>query len=182
MKDISPYTHRREVLLEPEDIVPTVPVSSWHPVAEGANTASLWDYWSVIKKRAMTIAACLCAAISLAVAVFLVTTPTYTAKTTLLIERKEPQVVDVKNVLPESSDAQDDYYKTQYELLKSRSLAAQTIREQGYEKSVVLTGTGGDKFAFLRKLRQLPGTLFAWLNSFFCCACSVRQERKSARY
>ena len=27
------------------------------------------------------------------------TTPIYTARTTLLIERKEPQVVDVKNVL-----------------------------------------------------------------------------------
>ena len=56
--------------------------------------------------------------------------PTYTAEVTLLIERKPPRVLDMYEA---SADllVPDDYgfYQTQYELLKSRALAAQVIRE-----------------------------------------------------
>jgi uncharacterized protein involved in exopolysaccharide biosynthesis len=67
----------------------------------------------------------------LATAILLVLMPsTYTAEVTLLIERKPPRVLDMY----EASAAlfvPDDYgfYQTQYELLKSRALAAQVIRE-----------------------------------------------------
>ncbi len=168
MKDTSSYSQRRELLLEPEDIVPTVStVSTWRQVAEDREAASLRDYWRVLRKNKATIAACFFGAVIVAAVVVMMMEPIYTARTTLLIERKEPQVVDVKNVLSESVDSGElDYYKTQYELLKSRSLAAQTIREQGLEKSAVLTGSGNG-FAFLKKLQQLPSAAFAWVNSFF---------------
>jgi len=56
--------------------------------------------------------------------------PTYRAEVTLLIERKPPRVLD----MPEASTEllvpdEYDFYKTQYELLKSRALAAQVIRD-----------------------------------------------------
>jgi len=58
--------------------------------------------------------------------------PTYTAEVMLLIERKPPRVLDMHEVSAELLVPDDyDFYKTQYELLKSRALAAQVIRELG---------------------------------------------------
>jgi uncharacterized protein involved in exopolysaccharide biosynthesis len=56
--------------------------------------------------------------------------PTYTAEVMLLIERKPPRVLDRHEASAEIFVPDDyDFYKTQYELLKSRALAAQVIRE-----------------------------------------------------
>jgi len=56
--------------------------------------------------------------------------PTYTAEVMLLIERKPPRVLEMHEVSAELFVPDDyDFYKTQYELLKSRALAAQVIRE-----------------------------------------------------
>jgi uncharacterized protein involved in exopolysaccharide biosynthesis len=56
--------------------------------------------------------------------------PTYTAEVTLLIERKPPRVLDMHAASAELLVPDEyDFYKTQYELLKSRALAAQVIRE-----------------------------------------------------
>jgi len=56
--------------------------------------------------------------------------PTYTAEVTLLIERKPPRVLDMHEASAEFLVPDEyDFYKTQYELLKSRALAAQVIRE-----------------------------------------------------
>jgi len=175
MKDIFANSQRRDLLLEP---VATVPDGSgWRQAADDRETANLRDYWLVIRKHKAVIAACFFGAVVVAAVVVFMMTPIYTARTTLLIERKDPQVVDVKNVLSESlASGTDelDYYKTQYELLKSRSLTAQTIREQGLEKSVVLTGSANE-FAFLKQLQQLPSAAFAWVNSFFVAPLSIKR-------
>jgi uncharacterized protein involved in exopolysaccharide biosynthesis len=63
-------------------------------------------------------------------------TPLYTAETSLLIERNPPQVLDIRAVLSEPLTQDEyDFYKTQYEILKSRALAAQIIQEQGLEEN-----------------------------------------------
>ncbi len=60
--------------------------------------------------------------------------PIYAAGATLLIERKASQLADIQQMLSEPFDTdQHDYYKTQYEILKSKSLAAQVIQEHHLE-------------------------------------------------
>ena len=100
MKDIFANSQRRDLLLEPVATVPDG--SSWRQAAEDRETANLRDYWLVIRKHKAVIAACFFGAVIVAAVVVFMMTPIYTARTTLLIERKEPQVVDVKNVLSES--------------------------------------------------------------------------------
>ena len=77
----------------------------------------------------------------------LLMTPIYTSTATLLIEEKGPQVIDIKQVLSETIGGTDkhDYYDTQYEILKSPSLAAQVIREQRLDSNQIFTGEEKDR-------------------------------------
>jgi polysaccharide biosynthesis transport protein len=53
----------------------------------------------------------------------LLMTPRYTATTTIEIARESDKIVDLRGAQQESSDADQEFYQTQYGLLKSRSLA-----------------------------------------------------------
>lgn len=58
------------------------------------------------------------------------TTPVYRAGLTMQIERQEAQVLEYQGVTPtETSADAKDFYQTQYELLKSRSLAERVIEQ-----------------------------------------------------
>jgi len=84
--------------------------------------------WRVIRRHWRLMTALISLGVSLAgIGVFLMT-PEYTAKSRLLIEPEPPQLLDVKELLsdPGSTD-EHDYYKTQFELLRSRDLAAHVI-------------------------------------------------------
>jgi polysaccharide biosynthesis transport protein len=86
--------------------------------------------WRVIRRHWRLMTALISLAVSLAgIGVFLMT-PEYTAKSRLLIEPEPPQLLDFKELLsdPGSTD-EHDYYKTQFELLRSRDLAAHVISE-----------------------------------------------------
>jgi polysaccharide biosynthesis transport protein len=126
---------------------------------------SLRDYWRVIRRRLWLIVIT-CFGIVLATAlVVLRMTPIYTAETTLLIERQAPQVLEIREVLPEPLGADEyDFYKTQYEILKSRTLAAWSIQEQGLEAHS-LSSREGRENGFVARLwaeaRGWAGRLFA---------------------
>ena len=175
MNDLSPY-----VIKSP------IPRQQEYPVAAPGGvpidlqqTVSLRDYWLVIRKHTVIVATCFFSALIVAVVVIFTTTPIYTARTTLLIERKEPQVVDVKNVLSESADSNDlDYYKTQYELLKSRSLAAQTIRESGTGEEPLFLPETATEAVLSSVLRQLPAKVLPGSTRF---SSSPQQSREQIR-
>src|ERR1043166_3543491 len=84
----------------------------------------LHSYWRVIWKRPWLIAPVFFATVlTTALSVFRMT-PLYTTEATLLIERRAPQVLDIREVLSEDMAYDEyDYYKTQYEILKTRPLA-----------------------------------------------------------
>ncbi len=64
------------------------------------------------------------------VIVLFLMTPNYTAQTRLLIDPETPQVLNMTQLTEDSPGSPDyDYYKTQFELLKSRILAARVIKE-----------------------------------------------------
>ena len=106
--------------------------------------------------------ACFVAAVMITGLIVFSTTPIYTARATLLIERSEPQVVNIKQVLSESAGAEEtSYYESQYQVLRSRSLAAEVIKAQGLDQNPEFT-TGGAASNFIAQLWLTP---VAWLKS-----------------
>jgi uncharacterized protein involved in exopolysaccharide biosynthesis len=100
------------------------------PAAQEEERLSLRDCWWVMTNRLWLIAAFFCATVLITALLLVLIPPTYTAEVMLLIERKPPRVLDRHEVAAEIVVPDDyDFYKTQYELLKSRALAAQVIRE-----------------------------------------------------
>jgi succinoglycan biosynthesis transport protein ExoP len=100
------------------------------PVGPEEERFSLRDCWWIITKRFRLIAVFFCGTVLATALLLVLMPPTYTAEVTLLIERTPPQVLDRHEVAVELF-VPDNYsfYTTQYELLKSRALAAQVIRE-----------------------------------------------------
>src|SRR6266446_1772716 len=94
------------------------------------------EYVRVIRKHWRIVALPFLVGLAVTAVVILAMTPTYTAKSTILIERRTPQVLDVKQPGEEDSSGTDehDFYGTQYKLIASRSLAAQVIAQLGLQK------------------------------------------------
>jgi len=163
MKDLSPYSQQRVVLLEPEDSR-----SNWHRVEMSADAPNLRDYWQVARKHQWKILACFVFAVVMSAVITFSTAPLYTARATLLIERKEPQVVNIQQVLSESPDGDDiSYYESQYGVLKSRSLAAEVIKGKGLDKNPEFTRPGGDGNFLAQLIAVLWNKPLSWLTNLF---------------
>lgn len=122
----------------------------------------LQDYWNVVRKRGWMISTFLIGVV-LATGIGLwLTTPIYIAQATLLIERQAPQVLNMKELVSESFVGQDeyDYYKTQYEILKSRNLSAQVIQQ--LDLAPVL-----DEQEQKHLIKNLLGALYVQVTDFF---------------
>ena len=127
MPELTPYTMR---LTFPSERGETAVLVG--PVGQEEERPSLRDCWWVITNRLRLIVICFGGTVLTTVLLLMLLPPTYTAEVTLLIERKPPRVLDMHEVSAELLVPDDyDFYKTQYELLKSRALAAQVIRELG---------------------------------------------------
>ena len=137
MPELTPYTMRLTYPAERGDTAVLV-----GPVGQEEERFGLRDYWWVITNRLRLIAVCLSGTVLATVLLLMLLPPTYTAEVMLLIERKPPRVLDMHEGSVELLVSDDyDFYKTQYELLKSRALAAQVIRELGLNPQN-LTGEG----------------------------------------
>ena len=80
-------------------------------------------------------------------------TPMYTAEATILLKPGTPQIMDGKDASQDQdamydSDLYENFQKTQYEILRSRSLAAYVIRAENLEHNPAFIGpqaaTGAD--------------------------------------
>ena len=88
--------------------------------------AHLMDYLRTLYRRRWTALTAF-AVVFLAVAVYTFTaTPVYEGRVQLLIEPENPNIVSFKEVI-EQEKATNEYYQTQYTILKSRALARRTI-------------------------------------------------------
>ena len=87
----------------------------------------LRDYLRVIMKRRWTIITCfVIIVVTVAIATF-TKTPIYRATIKLIIEKENPNVVSIQEVM--SVDASGtDYYQTQYKIIESRSIAREVIK------------------------------------------------------
>jgi polysaccharide biosynthesis transport protein len=103
----------------------------------------------------------------------LLATPQYTASTRIEINRESARIVQVTDVEPESSSGEQEFYQTQYGLLRSQSLSERVARELhladsrdffakfGREREYEsIVGTGGRPSAAAREqLVRAAGTI-----------------------
>ncbi|HEY2918558.1 MAG TPA: polysaccharide biosynthesis tyrosine autokinase [Candidatus Binatia bacterium] len=143
----SPYLIKRNSSQEDAAIT----LSPFMEVEEGSNFR---DYWILLRRYRWLILACVVAVVSLVMLYTFTRTPIYTAQATLLIERKPPQVLKMQDALAEQIDTAE-YYKTQYEILKSRALAERVIKAQGMDKKPIFASQeSAGKTGFVAGLLQ----------------------------
>ncbi|HUY37284.1 MAG TPA: polysaccharide biosynthesis tyrosine autokinase [Candidatus Binataceae bacterium] len=118
----------------------------------------LRDYFRVIRRHARLIASMFLAAMLVTVLVVLVVTPHFTAMSTILVEPNAPHVLDIHELASETGDAAD-YYKTQEEILKSRGLAAQVIRDLGLDRNPDFTGSSSHRGFFGEMIHSVKASL-----------------------
>ena len=104
----------------------------------------LWVYWRLLRKHLRLIGAVVAGTVFVTLLHLLMTTPIYTAQTTVMILPKAPSGIDPAEALIEIEASYDgsDYFKTQSEILKSRTLAASVVRNLGLNRNPAFTGTG----------------------------------------
>lgn len=93
------------------------------------DTIDLRAYWQVLRDRRWVIAGVASAVLLLALAATLLATPIFRASSTLQIERDTMKIMDVEGLTPTESPMDRDFYQTQYELLRSRSLARRVVQD-----------------------------------------------------
>jgi succinoglycan biosynthesis transport protein ExoP len=96
----------------------------------------LRDLLRIFLKRKWTILIIFLVSALFSVVTTYLAPPVYRATTTIQIERVSPRVLDYKEVTPmEASDDNNEFYYTNYELLKSRTLAERTVEDMGLRKA-----------------------------------------------
>lgn len=93
------------------------------------------EYWRLAVKHRLVIAGAFLAALLTAAAVTLTMAPIYTAQATLQIDRESVRVLNVDDVSPREAAGGEEFFQTQYGLLRSRSLAERVIDSLGLASS-----------------------------------------------
>jgi succinoglycan biosynthesis transport protein ExoP len=116
---------------------PMAAYAAAHGAGEAFDSAfNLRDLLRIFLKRKWTILIIFAVFAVFSVVRTYLAPPVYRASTTLQIERFIPRVFDYKDVTPmDQSDENADFLQTNYELLKSRTLAERAVEEIGLRKS-----------------------------------------------
>ncbi len=111
------------------------------PPLETEEEFELRDLAMIWARRKLGMVALFLGSIALAALYALGTTPLYTAKTVLLIERQAPRVMSHERLLSQPQESMNDtFFETQFQMLRSRSLAAEIIRDHGLEEDEAFRG------------------------------------------
>ena len=98
--------------------------------APPSGQVDLTAYGRSLLRRRWTILATLAVALAIGAAVTLLTRPLYTAEATLQIDRENEKVVSRDESTPQDNFG-EEFYETQYGLLRSRALAERVAQSQG---------------------------------------------------
>jgi len=97
-------------------------------VDDDEDVLDLRQYWQVIVKRKWLVLGFFAIVMIAVTAGTLLMTPIYRATTVVQIEREAAKVLDFKDAAQTETQGDRDFYQTQYELLKSRSLAERVVQ------------------------------------------------------
>jgi capsular exopolysaccharide synthesis family protein len=105
----------------------------------------LLGYWHVIRKRLALVIGVVFAALVLTAIYAFMQTPLYTAEAKILLKPGTPQIMQGKDAEQDQefefdTDMYENFQKTQYEILRSRSLAAYVIRAENLEQNKAFIG------------------------------------------
>jgi polysaccharide biosynthesis transport protein len=109
------------------DLQPTVIHPDYNLYTEEGS--SINDYIYVIRRRKSVVLACLFISIVIVGIASLMMQKTYKATTMVEISPENPKVTGFQEVMDLQIQQQDEFYETQYKLLKSRSLAIEVINK-----------------------------------------------------
>lgn len=108
----------------------------WAARGEEQSAFDLTIYWRLALKHRILILGCFFGALAIGTALTLLMTPIYTATATLQIDREAARVFNAEEVAPRESMIQgEEFFQTQYGLLRSRSLAERVIESLGLASS-----------------------------------------------
>ena len=124
---------RRAVVRPHENAVTTWEESQFADPTEGAQGLKLLEYWRIIYKHKWVIVAAVAVALAIGLGITLLTPRVYTASTTIEIDRETTNVVSQNmDVAPVERLSRDqEFFQTQYGLLKSFSLAQRVAQTPG---------------------------------------------------
>ncbi len=91
--------------------------------APASDEINLLDYWTILVKRRWTVLGLALLVVFASFVNTLLTTPIFRAGATIQIDRETLNVVNVEGVTPQGATNDWEFYETQYQLLRSRSLA-----------------------------------------------------------
>jgi capsular exopolysaccharide synthesis family protein len=142
MTQPSPYFIRRSQPIEAE-----VMDSSFRGKIhdEDERSIDLLNYWITVKKHRWMILSIVLAVLTIVAIRVSMMTPLYTADATILLKPGNPQLLAGHSSQPENAqindwDSVEDFLKTQCEILKSRTLAANVITAEGLASDPVFLG------------------------------------------
>ncbi len=99
-------------------------------------------------------------------------TPIYQSTSTLLIESQKANIISIEELYGVDSNS-GDYYQTQYELLRSRALAARVVKRLGLDKMNAATTMSADESS------AMPVEVAASENSLISKASAILESIKS---
>jgi capsular exopolysaccharide synthesis family protein len=149
------------------------------PMAEqyDEDAIDLRRYWNILLRRKWTVIVAIAIAFVAALVATYNATPVYRSTLLLQIEPQTDQFLDYQQNVSLGEPARDwDYYQTQYELLKSRSLARRVIDQLGLEAATKPDPGGGDSF-----LAELKGTVKGLIAGQDATASNGPVEEKSQK-
>ena len=132
------------------------------PMAQDEDVIDLREYWNVLVRRRATIFTVAVIAVIAALIATYTTTPIYRASVLLQIETESNKVVEFGAVTSDGSSGSwdsKDFYETQYELLRSRSLATRVIDQLGLRSSETFAPKAEESF-----IADLKKTVAGWLS------------------
>ena len=115
----------------------------------------LEDVWRILKKRKHWVINTAAATTAVAVVWAIFAVPMYRSEAALLIEPNTPNVLDIDQVIS-SAKGTEEYYETQYEILRSRSLAERVILTEGLAtEPAFANAVSGPRSALRSALRSM---------------------------
>jgi len=108
------------------------PVSVLRPATEDGQIPLFRQYLRIATRWRMVFASCVVGCLVVALIITLLMTPKYTATTTIEISRESDRIVNIQDVQQETSVADQEFYQTQYGLLRARSLADRVAQQLNF--------------------------------------------------
>lgn len=99
------------------------------PSLESDETPRLVQYWRIIRRGKWVVLGTILVALVIGVVLTLVATPQYVAVATLEISRESDNIAGVEGMTEQPTTIDQEFYETQYGLLRSRSLARKVAEQ-----------------------------------------------------